>query len=184
MGFPHFAHRRGIGLVERLAVLGRHEGVALRQGLDQGPLDVGSILGGRASAAERLPGLRGPVGRHNRVIDVRPAGHRNAPPAKRTIGIQFGHSPERADRLVVIEGVEEAQALVEVPLGLGLFGRHLAAKIAQSFKQRHRRLRFLLGQCGGRERQNGNETKTENRSRGGHHSSSSWWRPAAWAEAS
>src|SRR5262249_40193256 len=52
-------------------------------------------------------------------VVVRAGGKGDAPPGHRAVGIQARRVAESPDGLVVIEGVDETQALVEVALRLG-----------------------------------------------------------------
>src|SRR5262245_34261551 len=66
----------------------------------------------------------------------------NAPPGHRTIRIDLRCVFKRADRLVVVERIEEAEALIKKPLGLGQCRGDFAAKAAKAVVQRRLFSRF------------------------------------------
>ena len=117
----HAAHGVGVVAVELLAVGAGRTRVALRQGIDVG------ALGGARRRGER-DRLRHRLARHavarlvDRQVVVRPGGEGDPPPGHGAAGIEPRRLAKRADRLVVVEAVDQAQALVEVALRLGARG--------------------------------------------------------------
>ena len=117
----HVAHRVGVRAVQRRPIARGRGRVPLRERLDDRPLP-------RRGAACQLHGLldRG-EGRLlpldvRRAVVVRSVGERDAPVAHRALGIEAGRLAERALGLDVVEGVHEAQPLIEVRLGLARRG--------------------------------------------------------------
>ena len=81
------------------------------------------------------------IGRR-RVVVVRAERERHAPVRHRRFGIQGRRTLERPKRLLVIEAVEERQALVEEPLRVGNDGRDgtvVRAKVAEKRRSLRRR---------------------------------------------
>ena len=72
------------------------------------------------------------------IVVVRAHRLGDSPVGDRKFGVEFGGALEGTRGLVVIEGIDQAQALVEELLGLDILGRNGVMKIAQT---RH--------QCGG-----------------------------------
>ncbi len=136
MGLPHSPHRVGVRGVEVRAILRLRIDVARRQRLDQRALDRACLVDARVRLLQRVPGRGRTIGRHHRVVDVRPVGDGDAPPRHRAIGVELGRGAKRANRLFVIEAVEEAEPLIEILLGLGIVGLHPTAAIAESLEQR------------------------------------------------
>ena len=85
-----------------------------------------------------------------RVIDVRAARVGDPPPRHRAGRVERRRLPERADRLVVVERVEELEALVEITLGIGRGGRHRTAPRPKSVEQGLTRLGIRGRVHGGR----------------------------------
>jgi hypothetical protein len=132
---PDRAHGVGERPVQRSPVGGLGIGVSLREGVDQRALD-GTRPGG--ALAGLCQGFRPPAGVwlvDGRVIDVRAARVGDPPPGHRTGRVERRRLPERADRLVVVERVEEVETLVEIALGLGRGGRHRTAPRPESVEQ-------------------------------------------------
>ena len=126
----HVAHRGGVGLVRRL-LRGRIERlgplVARGQRGDQRLLDRTGTGGTLAGGLQRVPGRLRAVGQHRHVV-VGAEGPGDAPEAGRAAGVELGGAGERARRLVVVEAVGQAQALVEVALRLGRGRPHRAGQ--------------------------------------------------------
>ena len=114
------AHRLGIGLVERPAILGRVFRIARRQRLDEGLFLVGDVVRRVEGALQPVPGLAVVV-RVHLGVHVRPEHQRGAPPAHRAVRVEFGGFQERALGGVVVEAVGQRQALVEPALHLRFF---------------------------------------------------------------
>ena len=115
VGLGDLGHRARVGRVEPRAVGGRGRLVALRDRLDVGALARRGVGLERERLLHRR--VRGDAARrvHGRV-DVRPVGECDPPVAHGAGGIELRGAGERADRLRVIEAVDESQALVEVLL--------------------------------------------------------------------
>ena len=97
-----------------------------------------------AAGGQRLRPLRFVVRRLLAVgvdveVDVRSERQRDAPVRHRRRGIELGGPAERADRLVVIERVDERQALIEELLRLGAFRGDRMVQPAEARRQRRRR---------------------------------------------
>lgn len=116
VGGPHPAHRVGVRLLEGLAVLGLRHGVAGRERLDQGLLDGPGLRRRGPRPGERLPRRLRPLLRHHGVVDVGAVRVGDAPPGHRAAGVEGARVSEGPDGLVVVERVEEGEALVEVAL--------------------------------------------------------------------
>jgi hypothetical protein len=159
-------HGIGVRLVEVLAVGGRGALVARRQGLDEPPLARARVIHLRQRALQR--GVGGERRRLvHRQVDVRAPGQRFAPPAHRASGIEALRLAEGPHALGVVEGVVEAQPLVEVGLRLGDARGDGVVVIAEVGVEGHRRalyrggrrvvarpvrgmrVRLLAGLCGG-----------------------------------
>jgi hypothetical protein len=136
-------HRVGIGSedwsfggrVERLRIR-----VALRDRVDQRPLDRRRLACMHLRLLQRLPGDCGSRRRHHRQVIVGADGQRDAPPAHRALRIERCRFGEGTRRLVVVEGPEEAHTLIEKSQRLRRIGADRAVEIAQAAKQ--------LGQLG------------------------------------
>jgi len=128
--FRQRRERPGVRRVERRAVGYRPGAVALRHRIDQFPLHR------RGAGLERHRPPDGGIGRpvhggvHGRV-DVGPHGVGDSPPAHGAGRVGPGAFGVGADRFVVIEGVGEPEALVEVLLRLRRPGGHLAVEGAE-----------------------------------------------------
>jgi hypothetical protein len=135
-----FAHCAGERRIERLLAVrpgGRNGGVAFLKRLDQRLLDRACIRG----EPERLPrslmgGLRA-VGQGGQV-DVGPERIADSPPTHCTARIEPCGVLEGSLRLIVVEGPDQAQALVEVLLRLGRGRCDLAMELAEVVEERGR----------------------------------------------
>ena len=134
-------------------------GVPLHQRLDVRALARPSTrlrAGGRV-CQERLCALRCVVGRLlargiDVEVDVRTERERNPPMRHRRGGVELRRAAERADRLVVVEAVDERQTLVEELLRLAALRRDGMIQFAEAGHQRGRPIRshvgfMLLKQC-------------------------------------
>jgi hypothetical protein len=117
------AHRGGVGLVARLAVL-LLAGVALGQRVDHVALARRRLRLQRDRLLRQLVGLRLVVGVHRRV-DVRPQHQRLAPVRHRAVRVEARRLPERTPGLGVVEAVGEVQALADELLRPGGGGADL-----------------------------------------------------------
>ena len=86
--------------------------------LDQIALDWRSVLRILLGELEFLPRQLGCRRRHDGKIDVRPARERDSPMCHRAFRVEPSRFLKRADRLAVIETVQEGQSLIEVTLRL------------------------------------------------------------------
>ncbi len=137
VGLPDRPHRVGVGLLEGLAVLGLRPGVARGERLDEGSLDGARGGGEGLRLGQGLPRrLRAILG-HDGVVDVGAVRDRDAPEGHRALRVELARAAEGADRLVVVEGVQEREALVEVALRLGRDGRDPAGVAPQPLEEGH-----------------------------------------------
>ena len=145
------AHGGGVGRVERHAVglgVGR---IAGREREDQRLLARARLAGERLRVADRRIGGRDRVLLH-RHVDVRAEHQCLAPEAHRAIRVEPLRLAERAARLVVIERVGEAEALIEIRLRLRVRRGDLVVDGAEPVPQR----RIAVGELGrGRDRRQG-----------------------------
>jgi hypothetical protein len=144
------AHGVGVRTVEALALGGGVQGVTLGERVDERALR-GSR--GRGQSLRLLDGLAraflalGIGG----VVVVRPLGDREAPVAHRACGIESRSLAERPLRLVMVERVDEPQALIEPPLRRRAGGdlRRIAAeRVVEHRRAGGRRVRHA-GMSGG-----------------------------------
>jgi len=104
------------------------------QSLDVGTLRRGAAGGKRQRFLHRVVSRLLPGRVHGQVV-VRPDGEGHTPPRHRHFRIEFGGAAEGAFGLVVIEGIEEAETLVEKLLRFGAGGGNRVMMIAQAFHQ-------------------------------------------------
>ncbi len=110
-------HRVGVGRVERLAVGGRTLRVAVGEGVDQSTLPVRGVGGVGLRLPQGLQGRRVGIRLH-RPVDVGAEHQRLAPETHGAGGIETLRLAEGASRLPMVEGVGQAEPLVEKGLGL------------------------------------------------------------------
>ena len=129
------AHRIGVGLVARSPLAGPGL-VAHRERVDVVPLGVTRAL---QSGHGTLDGARGgPLARGGeRRVDVGAERQGHAPVGHGEIRIEARGLLEGAPRLVVVEGVDEAQALIEVALGERGGGGDRVRVISEVVEERH-----------------------------------------------
>ncbi len=114
----HVAHGIRIGAVERRAISPGGRGVPGRQRRDQRPLTLGrGHRGQRARLIDHGERPQLPL-RVGGAVVVRPIGQRDTPRAHRARRIEAGRLAEGGLGLVMVEAVDEPQALVEIGLGL------------------------------------------------------------------
>ena len=106
-------HRVGVTLVQRGAVGPWRVDVAARHGRDV--VLLCRLPDGQLRLLHHLPGQLLALGVGGKV-DVGPERERDAPQAHRALGVDLRAALEGADRLFVIEGIGEAQALIEILL--------------------------------------------------------------------
>ena len=78
------------------------------------------------------------------IVVVRPHGFGHPPVRHGQLGIELGGAFKRARGLVVIEGVDQAQSLIEELLCLRILGADRMMQVSQSGHQRGR-LRLSVG---------------------------------------
>jgi hypothetical protein len=137
IGFPNQPHRRGVRLVQRLAIVRLRISVPRAERVDQRFFSSAGAARRPACVAQRLPSSRCSFFRDNRVVDVWPVGQGDSPPRHGALRINFGCPAKRTDRLVVVESVQKAEPLVEVTLRFGRGSGYLPSARSQSVKQRH-----------------------------------------------
>ena len=141
-----FAHRLGVGRVERCTLGFRVLRVARRQRGDQ------RLLARRRIGGERARLLRGGQGRRNRIvlhgkIDVGAEHQRLAPEAHGALRVDFLRLAEGTLRLAMIECIGKPQPLIEIGLRLHIRRRDFVGDRAEAVPQR----RIRVGE-GGRRR--------------------------------
>ena len=136
-------HRVGVGAVEGLA-LGRGIGrVAFRQRLDQRALRRPRASGEALRLTRGAPGLRLTIG-VRRVVVVRALRDGDTPEAHRTLRIQARRLSERLLRLVVVERVDQPQALIEPALRVGRSRRDPVRVAAERIVEHRTAVRCVL----------------------------------------
>ena len=159
------------GAVRRVERPGAVE--AFRQGRDQRLLDRARRGRVGLRLAERLPAGAGARLRHDRHVVIGPEGQRDAPIAGRALWIELGRFGEGAGRLVMVEGPEQAHALVEIFLRFRRGGGDRPVEGAEAVEQlgafrpvrdggaRRRRMVLVLGERGRGEDQCGERKETD-----------------------
>ena len=115
-------HRSGVGAVEGGAIAFAVSGVSQRQRLDECLLAGGRATGQCARLPDGGVGLPTVFLRHRR-IEVGTKRDRPSPVRHRKTGIQPRRFAKRANRLGVVERIQQAQPLIEEALRLGHRGR-------------------------------------------------------------
>ncbi len=154
----HRAHRFAVVAMEAEPIGRRlRRRIALRKRRDVVALALagvgGALLGVLDGVVRRLR-ARGVDGR---VVVVRPDRQRDAPVRHRRLRVELGRAAEVARGLVVIEAVEQANALVEIDLRVGVRRRDREVIVAEAGMQlrrcgRQRRRMCVLLRGGGKRR--------------------------------
>ncbi len=108
----NLTHRFGIGFVLHLAGDRFFSQVASGKGFHVGSLPGGGLRQTRSGLLNRLHGTGLYLGIHGRV-DVRPQAQRHTPIGHGRIGIETGGLGEGRNRLLVIEGIDQPDPLIE-----------------------------------------------------------------------
>jgi hypothetical protein len=141
----HLPQRARVGRIPGGTIGSRLVPVPPGRGPDEGPLHRGDVAGPSLGLPDRLEGEGLQLGVHGEV-DVGAEGDGDSPPAHGAGGIPAGTLLEGANRLGVVEGVVEAEPLVEVALGDRLGRRDPVVVLAQVVVERYGVLGHRPGQ--------------------------------------
>jgi|RhiMethySRZTD1v2_1073278.scaffolds.fasta_scaffold00226_50 hypothetical protein len=118
----HLLHRCGVGAIQCRAIASTFRRIAHRQGLDERTLTGAGTRSGGPGRLDRDIRRPAVVTRHRRV-EIGTKRERLAPIRHRQRRIQARGFAKRADRLGVIERIQQPNALIEEPLGSRCAGR-------------------------------------------------------------